>query len=308
MTALRLAHRLPRPVAFVLGGGGSWGAVQLGMLRALAATDITPDLVVGTSVGSLNGAIVAADPDEAIARLDRLWPAVSRRDVFPGGFLKGLNTLRTAKAWLFDNEPLTEHLTRELPASTFEQLDLPFVAVATDFARGAAAELDSGDLRSALLASSAIPGIYPWVERDGRRLVDGMLVANIPIVVAMRRGARSLVVLDCGLQGVEAGRAGNLMEVLTHASSIYARQQIASDLEHCAHLPSVWLSRGRLNATTQLDFSMTQTLIEDGFAESMRILQGLTEVTALPAGVYGAPALLTSHPVISQVAKPIADG
>jgi NTE family protein len=300
---LRLAHRMPRPVAYVLGGGGSWGALQLGMLQALARTDLVPDLVVGTSVGSLNGALVAADPGLAVQRLEGLWPTVTRREVFPGGILHSLNTLRTSKSWLFDNEPLTDYLTHELPATTFEQLRLPFVAVATDFATGTTAELDSGDLRSALLASSAIPGIYPWVMREGRRLVDGMLVANVPIVVAMQRGARSLVVLDCGLQGVQAGEATSLVEVLTHASSIYARQQIAADLERCAHLPTVWLSRSRLNSTSQLDFSQTTTMIGEGFTEALQTLSRVAEVADIPAGLYGAPPSLTTHPMIHDLAR-----
>jgi NTE family protein len=295
---LELAHRLPRPVAFVLGGGGSWGALQLGMLQALAHTDIRPDLVVGTSVGSLNGAILAADPDAAIGRLEALWPTVTRTAVFPGGVLRGLRTLSTSRAWIFDNEPLTDYLTATLPATTFEELALPFVAVATDFESGTIAELDAGDLRSALLASSAIPGVYPWVERDGRRLVDGALVANIPMLVAVRRGAKSLVVLDCGLQGVDAGRASTLVEVLAQSTAIFARRQIAADLEHCAHLPTVWLSRGRVNTTNQLDFSMTAQLITEGFDQSMATLLALGDVRALPAGLYGAPRELAHIPGI----------
>jgi NTE family protein len=295
---LELAHRLPRPVAFVLGGGGSWGALQLGMLQALARTDIRPDLVVGTSVGSLNGALLAADPDTAVERLETLWPTVTRAAVFPGGVLRGLRTLSMSRAWIFDNEPLTDYLTATLPASTFEELALPFVAVATDFEAGTIAELDSGDLRSALLASSAIPGVYPWVERDGRRLVDGALVANIPMLVAVRRGAKSLVVLDCGLQGVDAGRASTLVEVLAQSSAIFARRQIAADLEHCAHLPTVWLSRGRLNTTNQLDFSMTAQLITEGFDQATATLQALGDVQALPAGLYGTPRELAQIPQI----------
>ena len=300
---IELAARLPRPVAYVFGGGGSWGAVQLGMLRALAHTDLHPDLVVGTSVGSLNGAVLATDPALAVDRLEALWPSVTRAEVFPGGVIKGLRTLTTSKAWIFDNEPLTEYLTRSLPASTFEDLAVPFVAVATDFATGTVAELDSGDLRSALLASAAIPGVYPWVERDGARLVDGVLVANVPIVVAMRRGARSLVVLDCGLQGVDAGEATTLVEVLTQSSAIFARQQIAADLQQCAHLPMVWLSRGRHNTTTQLDFSQTPALIDEGYAHSLRTLEDLSTVTTLPSGLYGAPAELATHPAVAPLLR-----
>ena len=302
-TPLALADRLPRPVAYVLGGGGSWGALQLGMLQALAQTDLRPDLVVGTSVGSLNGAVLAADPDAAVERLTELWPSVTRAEIFPGGVLKGLRTLTTSKAWVFDNEPLTDYLTTSLPVSTFEELAVPFVAVATDFRNGGIATLDSGDLRSALLASSAIPGIYPWTEREGKRLVDGALVANVPIAVAAERGARSLVVLDCGLHGVEAGDATSLIEVLAQTAAIMARRQIAADLEQCGHLPMVWLSRGKLNTTTMLDFSMTDTLIEEGYVQSMRTLRSLGLVTGLPPGLYGAPTEMNAHPLIRPLVQ-----
>ena len=301
---LELAHRLPKPVAFVLGGGGSWGALQLGMLQALARTDLTPDLVVGTSVGSLNGAMLAADPALAVERLETIWPNVTRGDVFPGGVLRGLRTLSVSRSWIFDNAPLTDQLTASLPVTTFEELAIPFVAVATDFGTGAVAGLDSGDLRSALLASSAIPGIYPWVERDGRRLVDGVLVANVPITVALERGAQSLVVLDCGLQGVSEGAATTLVEVLAQSSAIFARRQIAADLQRCAHLPMIWLSRGQLNTTSVLDFTQTTAMIEEGFARSMETLRSLDRVTALPPGLYGAPAEFEQHPLIRPFVAP----
>ncbi len=292
MDRLALAARLPRPTAFVLGGGGSWGALQLGMLRALAQTDVTPDLVVGTSVGSLNGVIIAADPAKAVDRLDSVWPTVTKSEVFPGGWLRGVRTLTESRAWIYDNQPLAELLTGELPATTFEQLEVPFVAVATDFWTGAVAELDSGDLRSALLASSAIPGVFPWVERGGRRLVDGMLVANVPVTVALGRGAKSLVVLDCGLGGVAEQRPANLADVLTQSAAIYARRQLASDLLACADVPVVWLSRGRTNATTQLDFTATDVLIDEGRDQAWETLLAVDAVRSLPVGVYGAPAEL----------------
>ncbi|MGB7982554.1 MAG: patatin-like phospholipase family protein [Candidatus Nanopelagicales bacterium] len=292
MDPLALAARLPRPVAFVLGGGGSWGAVQLGMLRALAQTDLTPDLIVGTSVGSLNGVIVAADPHAAVGRLDEVWPRVTRAEVFPGGWIRGVRTLTESKAWIYDNQPLADLLVGQLPARTFEALQVPFVAVATDFWTGALVELDSGDLRSALLASSAIPGVFPWIEREGRRLVDGMLVANVPLTVARSRGARSLVVLDCGLGGMSAHHEANLVDVMTQSAAIYARRQLAGDLLACADVPVVWLSRGRINATTQLDFSATETLISEGYTQAMATLHEIDSVRALPFGVYGAPAEL----------------
>lgn len=285
----RIAARLPKPTAYVLGGGGAWGALQLGMLRALARTDLAPDLVVGTSVGSLNGAVLAADPEQALSRLSRLWPTLTRSDVFPGGWVRGLRTLTETRSWIYDNQPLTELMTASLPATTFEGLRLPLVAVATDFSTGAVAELDAGDLRTALLASAAIPGVFPWVDRDGRRLVDGMLVANVPVTVAMRRGARSLVVLDCGLSGVPARAEGTIVEVLNQSAAIFARRQMASDLQECAEVPVLWLGPSTPHLTNQLDFSATAQLADDGERAAQTVLDGLGSVTSLPPGVYGAP-------------------
>ena len=185
---LELARLLPKPTAFVFGGGGSWGALHWGILRALAETDIRPDLVVGTSVGSLNGAIAAADPEHSAEILGQLWPSVTREQIFPGNVLTGLNRLRRTHGWLYDNANLAEYLTSRLPVTRIEDLHVPFVAVATDFATGSRVELDHGDLATALLASSAIPGIFPWVDREGLRLVDGGVVSNVSTDVARARG------------------------------------------------------------------------------------------------------------------------
>ena len=285
---LALADRLPRPTAFVLGGGGSWGAVQLGALQALAGTDLRPDLVVGTSVGSLNGAILAADPAVAVARLEEIWPTITRAQVFPGGWVRSVRNFTATRTWIYDNSPLADLITAQIPVATIEELAAPYVAIATDFTSGMLAELDSGDLRSALLASSAIPGIYPSVERDGHRLVDGGVIANIPIATALRRGARSLVVLDCGLPGVHSKRAGTILDVLAQTVAIGARHHVAADLALCRSLPVIWLSRGRDNITTVLDFTATEEMISEARSHSLSVLEAAAAAPELGPGLYGA--------------------
>src|SRR5664280_3319145 len=100
---------LPRPLGFVWGGGGSLGAVQVGMLRALAERDLFPDLVVGTSVCSLNGAVVTLDPTGAANRLSRIWPRITRQMVFPGGPLVQLRTLQKGRTHLIHNTAMKAH-------------------------------------------------------------------------------------------------------------------------------------------------------------------------------------------------------
>jgi NTE family protein len=295
---LSLAWRLPKPTAFVFGGGGSWGALHWGSLRALAETDIRPDLVVGTSVGSLNGAIAAADPEHSAEILGRLWPPVTREQIFPGNVLTGLNTLRRTHGWLYDNANLAEYLTSRLPVTRIEDLHVPFVAVATDFATGSRVELDHGDLASALLASSAIPGIFPWVDRDGLRLVDGGVVSNVSTDVARARGARSIVVLDCGLFGVGENLSDSIVDILARTVAIQSRQQVIHDLSTSLDVPVVWLSGPELTSTSQLDFSHTVALADAAYTTSSDLLRSLVGRSELAPGLYGGPRLVREDPRI----------
>lgn len=295
---LALAHLLPKPTAFVFGGGGSWGALHWGILRALAETDIRPDLVVGTSVGSLNGAIAAADPEHSAEILGALWPAVTRDQVFPGGVISSLHTLRTSHGWLYDSANLAEYLAARLPVATIEELQVPYVAIATDFTSGARVEIDRGDLKSALLASSAIPGIFPWIDRDGRRLVDGGLVSNVSTDVARNRGANSIVVLDCGLFGVSPKLSESIIDILAQTVAIQSRQQVIHDLSRCLDVPVVWLSGPELTSTSQLDFSHTVALAEAAYTASSELLSSLRGASVLPAGLYGGPRLVRDDPRI----------
>jgi len=309
---LKLAHMVPRPLAYVLGGGGSRGAVQLGMLRALAETDLRPDLVIGTSVGSLNGAIVASDPDGAAAKLTEIWPRIDRQQVFPGGFLlKTIAATSARRPFVFDPTPLSDLLAEYLPVARIEDLELPFVAIATDLDTGVRVDLDAGDLRSALLASSAVPVAYPWVERDGRRLVDGGLVANIPVRQAVMRGARSVIVLDCGIFGAEGRWSEGLVAVLVQALAIAGRQQVTVDLEAAATLPILYFPVPASIPTTIFDFESTAALADESYELGMVALTALAKrgprSTQLVPGLYGEPPLAILNPEVVALRRTLAD-
>lgn len=301
---LELARLLPKPTAFVFGGGGSWGALHWGILRALAETDIRPDLVVGTSVGSLNGAIAAADPEHSADILGQLWPSVTREQIFPGGVLSSLTTLRRTHGWLYDSTNLADYLTSRLPVTRIEDLPVPFVAIATDFATGSRVELDHGDLASALVASAAIPGIFPWVIRDGLRLVDGGVVSNVSTDVARARGARSIVVLDCGLFGVDDSLSESIVDILARTVAIQSRQQVVHDLSACLDVPVLWLSGPELTSSSQLDFSHTVALADAAYATSSALLRSLVGATVLEPGLHGGPELVRADPRIRDHARP----
>jgi NTE family protein len=279
---------LPKPVGFVLGGGGSLGAGQVGMLRALAERGVRPDLVVGTSVGSVNGALLALDPEKAPARLAEVWQRMTRARVFPGGPLAQLTTLRKHRNHLFPNTGLAEILATELAGvDDFAHLRLPFGAVAVDALTGQAVLINEGPLTPAILASSAIPGIYPPVHHEGRVLYDGGVVANVPIRQALASGARSVVILDCAFPGHLPRVPETLADAVFFWATLGMRNQAVLESERAAgEVPVVYLPGSPVQNLTPLDFRHTTELISNAYTSSSEFLR---EIRIDGPGLYGKP-------------------
>ncbi len=185
-------------VAFVLGGGGQLGAHEVGMLRALLERGLAPELVVGTSVGAINGAVVATDPTpERVARLGEVWSRIESSEAFSGSVLGRLGTLARTRTHLHGNDPLRKLLADSLPAR-FEDLQVPFQCVAASIEGASEHWFSEGPLVDAVLASSAVPGILPPVEIDGEHFLDGGIVNSIPVGRAVELGARTIYVLHVG--------------------------------------------------------------------------------------------------------------
>jgi NTE family protein len=180
-------------VAFVLGGGGVLGAVQVGMLRALLDRGIRPDLVVGTSIGAINGAIIAADVDRSLERLEHAWTSSDARVLTTGmGF-------RFARAHVMSTGPLVRLLEAGLPgARTFDDLEVEFRCVAASIERAAEHWFTDGPIIPAVLASAALPGIFPAVRIGDEHFVDGGIVNSIPISEAAAAGATEIHVMQVG--------------------------------------------------------------------------------------------------------------
>ncbi len=202
--ALSLARRaLGRErVAFVLSGGGNLGAVQVGMLRALAEAGVRPDLIVGCSVGAINGAAFAAEPDaRGVARLDRIWGRIADGDpdLMPSSrFVHPTVQMARRGESIHDQSRLEELLDEELKAKTFKQLQIPFSCVATDVDRAEEVWFDNGRVVPALLASASLPAVYPARSFAGRTLIDGGVLREIHVHRAIEMGATELYVLHVG--------------------------------------------------------------------------------------------------------------
>jgi NTE family protein len=224
----------PGNVAFVLGGGGDLGANEVGMLRALLERRIVPDLIVGTSVGALNGAAIAAEPTlEMLDRLEAMWRRLRKERVFDSPF-RIAGTLIRERTHLNSNLPLRRLIHRLLPVSTFEELAVPFQCVAACIERAAEHWFAEGPLVDAILASSAVPGLLPVVEIGGEHFMDGGIVNSIPIERAIALGATELYVLHVGRIERQLQPPRNLIQVMTVAFEIARRHRFAYDM---AHLP-----------------------------------------------------------------------
>lgn len=187
------------PVAFVLGGGGALGACEVGMLQGLLETGVVPDVVLGTSIGAVNGAIVAADPTAAgVERLRSLWEDAGRDTAFATSTLRQVRTLARSRTHLQAIEPLRRRLAAALPVERIEDLAVAFQCVAASIERAAEHWFSDGPVADAVLASSAVPGILPPVEVDGEHYIDGGIVNSIPVGRALALGARTIYVLQVG--------------------------------------------------------------------------------------------------------------
>ena len=260
--------------AFVLSGGGNRGAVQAGALLALLERDIRPDLIVGTSVGALNGVALAANPTLDGARMiAERWRKVRRSDIFPGNPLTVGWRLLTGRGSLHGREGFARFLGSLMPAGTerFAHLRIPCVVTAT--------ELNSGRLRifgsdpreplaDAIMASTAIPPFFPPYRYGDEWLVDGAVVANLPLAQAISRGARNIYALNIVDQAAPTS-ALSLGQTMSFALSAMIsrqdeqeRQLIALGRRRGLTIHDIRLPVDRLLAYN--DFSNSAALIDAG--------------------------------------------
>src|SRR2546428_12150806 len=187
--------------AFAISGGGARGAAQVGMLRALIERDITPDFVVGVSIGAWNGAWLAHRPDlEWVKKLEEVWRQVTRRTLDMVWWRAARNMVRR-KPSLYEGGGLSRFVAQHLQVHNFEDLAVPLHTVAIDLTLGTKAVFSHGPLGPAVLASSAIPGGFPPGVIQGGEPADGRLGAPARLGHAIELGARRAYVLDSGHAG-----------------------------------------------------------------------------------------------------------
>jgi NTE family protein len=217
--------------AFVFAGGGSFGAIQVGMLHALAAHGITADMVFGSSVGALNGAYYAGNPTiEGVRKLEKIWRGLRRQDVFPVTW-RTIMAFALRRDFLVTSEGLRKIIDEHLPYRNLEDAAIPIHVVATDILSGETAVLSKGPAAEAILASTAIPVAFAPVKFERQYLADGAISNNTPVNIAVALGAQRLIILPtwyaCALERPPTGAVASAL----HALTLLIARQLLSDVE-----------------------------------------------------------------------------
>ncbi len=243
----------PPRIALVLGGGGARGFAHVGVLRVLEQEKVPIDLVVGTSVGSLIGALYAAEPDT----FQLEWKAfqIEEDDLFDFSLLSAAASMGPVRG-----EAIQSYLKQHVKKPNIEDFPVRYVAIATDLKTGERVELDSGSVVQAVRASVSIPGVFAPVKVGERWLVDGGVVANVAVDVARARGADIVIASDISA-AVSGGPITNVVDVLLQSINIMMAQMSREEIAKA----DVILAPDIGDVGT-LDFSQKKRCLEAGIA------------------------------------------
>jgi NTE family protein len=261
--------------AIVLSGGANLGAVHVGMIRALIEAGIRPDLMVGTSVGAINGAYMSSRWHPAgVAGLEQVWVGMTRSDVFPTRLLGGLLGFVGKRDHLVPPDGLRRLLDRHVEFARLEDAPIPLHVVATDLLTGLDRRLSTGSTIDAVMASAAIPSVFPPVVIDGDPYIDGGVVNNTPLSHAVELGADRIWVLPAGTAcGLESAPSSALAIAL-QAISVLINRRLQRDIR-------LFQDRCDLRVLPPLcpvtvpptDFGQAKHLVERAYLSSLAVIR-----------------------------------
>ncbi len=292
-------------IAFVLSGGGSRGAMEAGGVKALYEAGIRPDILVGSSAGAMNAAFLAVAPaPEDVDRLCDVWRNVKNRDVIPGNLLTKAWRVLSGKPSIFAQEPLKAFVQKQIPPGVEKFGDLPpniklYIT---------AASLQTSDLYlfgenedalllDAVLASSAFPGGFPPVQYGRWQYTDGGVISNVPISVAIDKGAEIIYALDVAYTGGVYAPARDIVGILLRVASIMLHQDLMDELDYAAQQPGVTVHHIVIRGVPQasdFDFDHGAEMVEVGYEQVKRYLSGLT--LDVPMAEPPGPAAVEPEP------------
>jgi predicted acylesterase/phospholipase RssA len=256
----------PPREAFVLAGGGSLGAAQVGTLQALLAAGITPDLLVGCSAGAYNAAYLAIDPTyDRTLQLEQVWRRMSRKQFFPDSRATVMQRLLRRTDHIYSPRGLRQALTETIPIDDLADTAVPVHVVTTDLLAGEPRYWSAGNAHDVLMASACLPGLFPPVVLDGSPQVDGGVLVPAPIQRALDLGAQRVWVLEHNRQwhGI-AGGSVSALDILLESFAISRaalgrRPPVAAPGQRVVYVPDLDIGRHDMR-----DFSKTSMLLAAG--------------------------------------------
>jgi NTE family protein len=207
-------HKGPPKIALVLGGGAARGFAHVGVIRVLEQEKIPINMIVGTSVGSLIGALYASDPNSF--NLEWLSFSIEKDDIFDYSVIY-------SKMGPVQGERLEKFIQTKVKAKTMEQMKIPFYAVATDLNAGNTWVFEKGSVAKAVRASCSIPGIFQPLEMNGRMYVDGGVTDVLPVDVARAKGADIIIAVSIQ-KNIKNPQANSLIDVILQSIDIMGRE------------------------------------------------------------------------------------
>ena len=253
-------------VALVLSGGSVFGAIQVGQARALLEAGYVPELIVGCSVGALNGVYLASRPDlERVAELETIWTGLRSSDVFGVRSVRTLANMAAGREYLCRPDALRELIRRFCPVDDLADLTCRFEVVTTDLDARGPAWWSSGPAVDVLVASAALPGMFPPVVLEGHRHVDGGVLVPVPVARALEAGAHQVFVSDVSARSRPRlpGRLGalaTLLEAFNVARFAGDRDPLPSEHQRVTVLPAP-----QFEGLSMMDFGHTQRLIDESY-------------------------------------------
>jgi len=277
-TILRSRRPPTAPVtAFVMSGGGNQGVAQVGMLRALLERGILPDVIVGTSAGALNGAAIATSPTlERVDLLERVWVSLTGEQIFPGSPIKRVWNVLRRDDHLISSEGLQDVIARAETAASFAELQIPLRVVTTDLGTGDEILFVNGPLPPVLLASAALPGIYPPVDLHGHTLIDGAAVNLVPISHALAGPVDRIFVLDVS-DPISERPIRSPLDVLIRAFAISRDLRFELEVQWVPKDVQMVVLPQPADSRDFLDFSGGQEIIDEAHRLALDALDDIEE-------------------------------
>ena len=275
-------------IGFALSGGGSRSASQVGALKALTEVGIWPDALAGTSAGAVNAAWFALHPNELEGH-QALWLGLRSRDIFPGNRFRNLLNL-ARHGYIHGAEAWEAYVRQKFARTRFEDMHFPCSVVAVSLRSGRRVVFDSGEIAPAIMASTAIPGVFPPYRIGNELYVDGGVLEFMPIPSLLERSVTTIYALDCSAFSVNPEPQVSVVDRCARLSAtrdVYQSMSLAM-----AHGCTVHLLRPELPEISDgRHFHRTAEFVLAGYEDARRYLEARSQLSGRP----GVPQ--TEHPI-----------